>query len=119
MGFKEWVANAPVAVYGPFILRKDEVERLSGEDAGKHPLAGVEAFLENGEELQKRITATRLIAVGIFAFAFKKKRGGESFLTIQGDGFAWVVEVPAKKRGDAQRFVSQLRAQSHKVSAAS
>lgn len=119
MGFREWVERAPVAVYGPFILRKDVVERTVGDDAGTHPLVGVEAFLEDGEALQARITATRLVLTGVFAFALKKKRGGESFLTIQGDGFAWVVEVPAKKRGDAQRFVSALRAQSHKVSATS
>lgn len=119
MGFKEWVANAPLAVYGPFALRENEVERVMGEDAGKHPLVGVEAFLEDGEALQARITATRLVLTGVFAFALKKKRGGESFLTIQGDGFAWVVEVPAKKRGDAQKFVSRLRAESHKVSSAS
>ena len=102
-------------MYGPFVLRDDVVERKYGDDAGKHPLVGVEAFLEDGETLQRRVTATRLVLTGVFAFALKKKRGGESFLTIQGDGFAWVVEVPAKKRGEAQKFVTQLRAQKHKI----
>lgn len=117
MGFKEWAAQAPIAKYGPFTLRKDSIQRPFGEDAGKYPLAGVEAFLEDGEALQKRITATRLLAVGVFAFALKKQRGGESFLTIQGDGFAWVVEVPAKNRGEAQKFVAKVRAQAHMAAA--
>lgn len=35
--------------------------------------------IEGPEQLQKRVTVTRLLAIGIFAFA-KKKKSGESFL---------------------------------------
>lgn len=35
--------------------------------------------IEGPEQLEKRITATRLITIGIFAFAFKKA-SGESFI---------------------------------------
>jgi hypothetical protein len=35
--------------------------------------------IEGPEQLEKRITATRLLTIGIFAFAFKKARG-ESFI---------------------------------------
>jgi hypothetical protein len=117
MGFKEWVADVPVATFGPFHLRKDSIERVVGEDKGKHPLAGVEVTLEDGEALRRRVTATRVLATGVFALALRKQSGGESFLTIQGDGFAWVYEVPAKKRGDAVKFVAKVRAQAHTVSA--
>jgi len=113
MGFKDWVADAPVATFSPFMLRKDSVERVGGPDKGRHSLEAVEVFLEDGEALRSRVTATRLLATGIFAFALKKKSGGESFLTIQGPGFAWVVEVPAKKRGDAQKFAAALRSRAH------
>lgn len=114
MGFKEWVADAPVATFGPFHLRKDSIEKLGG-DGGRYPLVGVEVSLEDGEALRRRVTATRVLATGVFALALKKSSGGESFLTIQGDGFAWVHDVPAKKRGDAMKFVTKVRAQAHKV----
>jgi hypothetical protein len=38
-----------------------------------------EFSIEGPEQLQKRVTVTRLVAIGIFAFA-KKKASGESFL---------------------------------------
>ncbi len=38
-----------------------------------------EFSVEGPEQLQKRVTVTRLVAIGIFAFA-KKKASGESFL---------------------------------------
>ena len=39
----------------------------------------VEFAIEGPEQLQKRVTVTRLVAIGIFAFA-KKKASGETFL---------------------------------------
>jgi hypothetical protein len=39
----------------------------------------LEFSIEGPEQLQKRVTVTRLLAIGIFAFA-KKKASGESFL---------------------------------------
>jgi len=38
--------------------------------------------IEGPEQLQKRVTVTRLLAIGIFAFA-KKKASGESFLFVE------------------------------------
>ena len=46
------------------------------------PLNDVTARLESGSELQARVTMTRLVALGVFAFAAKKKKGGEKYLTI-------------------------------------
>ena len=39
----------------------------------------VEFSIEGPEQLQKRVTVTRLLAIGVFAFA-KKKSSGESFI---------------------------------------
>lgn len=41
-----------------------------------------EFSIEGPEQLQKRVTVTRLMAIGIFAFA-KKKSSGESFIFAQ------------------------------------
>lgn len=112
MGFlekmKQAAARGPVATYRPFVLYGDGYVEKLGE--GKHPVAGVDARVESGEELRSRVTATRLLTTGVFAFALKKKTGGTSFLTIEGPGFAWVEEVDRKRRADAVRFAAAVRA---------
>lgn len=107
MGFKDWVKNAPVATFGlseQIALYKDAVAK--GKE--RFPLDGVSARVESGSELESRVTATRLVAIGIFAFVAKKKKGGESFLTVEGPDFFWTVEVDRKKRGDAMTFVAKI-----------
>lgn len=109
MGIKEWAAKAPVATYGEFVLRKDGVEKLKGFGRESQGLDGVTAVVESGEALESRVTLTRLVALGVFAFAAKKKSGGTSFLLIEGPDFAWTQEV---KRGDfekAQKFAAAVR----------
>lgn len=109
MGFKNWVANAPIATYGDFILRKDNVQKQKGLSSERQGLDGVTAVVESGESLESRVTLTRLVAIGVFAFAAKKKSGGTSFLLIEGTDFAWTQEV---KRGDfekAQKFAAAVR----------
>ena len=74
--------------------------------------------LEDGEELQSRVTATRLLVLWVFAFAAKKKTGGNKFITVEGEDFLWALEVGRKKVSDAQKFVIKARqlmkkAQSH------
>ena len=108
MGFKDWVADAPVATFGNLTLRKDRVQKLDGFKKEEHPLDGVMARVESGAELDSRITATRLVSLGIFALAFKKKSGGEGYLTIEGPDFLWFVEVDRKKKGDAIKFAMKL-----------
>lgn len=119
MGFKEWVANAPVATFGltdQVVLYKERATRGKEE----HPLAGVTARVESGSDLEKRVTVTRLVAVGVFALLAKKKSGGEAYLTIEGPDFFWTVEVDRKKRGDAQAFAAKVNDQARKaVTAAS
>ena len=73
-----------------------------------HPLAGVSSHLESGSELESRVTATRLLLVGPFAFAFKKKKGGEKYITIDGSDFAMMIEVPRKQIKDAMKFVNSV-----------
>lgn len=76
----------------------------------KKSLSGVIARVESGSELQSRVTATRLLALGVFAFAAKKKKGGEKYLTIEGPDFVWTAEVKRDKKdiSKAMNFVSQI-----------
>ena len=74
-------------------------------------LEGVQARVESGSEIQSRVTATRLLAIGVFAFAAKKKSGGESYLTIEGPDFFWTIEVDRKKRSEAVAFAAKVNNQ--------
>lgn len=112
MGFKEWAekaaAAAPVAAFDGFVLRRDCVVKINAGKNEEQPLAGVTARVESGSDIQSRVTATRLLAIGVFAFAAKKKKGGEAYLTIEGPDFFWTAEVDRKKRSDAVKFAGKV-----------
>jgi hypothetical protein len=108
MGMREWAANAPMAMFGPFHLRKDSIKKVN---EGEFPLDGVAARVEAGADMESRVTATRLVALGVFAFAAKKKSGGEAYLTIEGPEFFWTETVDRKKRAAAQRFAALVNNQ--------
>ena len=107
--FKEKLAAGPVATFGDLVLYgSGEVGKAEGVKTVRHPVGGVTARVESGSALEKRVTATRLVAMGVFAFAAKKKRGGESWLTLESDQVFWSVEV---KRGDeakAREFAAKV-----------
>lgn len=65
--------------------------------------------LMEGSELESRLTLTRLAVAGIFAFALKKKSGGEKFLTIETKEAAHVVEVSRKEVGEASKIVAFVK----------
>lgn len=110
--FLDWLESGPIALYGNpatdgVTLYKDRVER--GRET--FPLAGVSARVESGQELSSRVTVTRLLAIGLFAFAAKKKSGGEVYLTIEGPGFFWSLEVNRKKQSAARKFAAAVNNQ--------
>lgn len=116
MGFRDWVADAPIATFSGksdnVILRKDRIELQRGLKRETIPLSEVTSVsLESGSELQSRITATRLVAFGVFALAMKKKSGGEKFLTIESASAYWAVEVDRKHVSDAARFMTTIKGQ--------
>lgn len=93
-------------------LRKDRLELQHGLKRETIPLSEVTSVsLESGSELQSRITATRLVAFGVFALAMKKKSGGEKFLTIESASSYWAVEVDRKHVSDAMRFIAKIKSQ--------
>lgn len=81
----------------------------------KHPIDGVTASVLDGSALESRVTLTRLLLVGVFALAFKKRKGGEKYLTIEGPDFAWMAEVDRKHVGDAMRFATKVQNQARKA----
>lgn len=80
-----------------------------------HPLEGVTASVLDGSALESRVTLTRLLLVGVFALAFKKRKGGEKYLTVEGPDFAWMAEADRKHVGDAMRFATKIQNQTRKA----
>lgn len=115
MGIKKFLTDRPVASFGLFLLYGDRIRYMQAGKEGQ-PLLGVEAVVESGEALQKRVTLTRLVGLGVFAFAAKKKSGGESYLLIEGPDFAWSFEVKRGEQGAARAFAAAVNNQVRAVS---
>jgi len=79
------------------------------------PVAGAVARVESGADVRRRVTAARFIMLSpLIAFA-AKKQVGHVFLTVEGDGFEFAVEVPVKKESDARKFAAKINnASKHK-----
>ena len=108
---KAKAAAGPVASYGGLVLYgSGEVGRVRDKGVGhdRVPVVGVSARVESGSELEKRVTATRLVALGVFAFGAKKKRGGESWLTVEGPDVFWTVEVDRGGERKAREFAVKV-----------
>lgn len=104
MGLGEWLEKQSIAAFLRVSLYRDRIEH-KGET---HRLDGVSARVEDGSELESRVTMTRMAALGLFAFAVKKKRGGEKYLTIEGPDFFWTLEVDRDEQGDARKFAAKI-----------
>lgn len=74
-------------------------------------VAGARATVETDGEVVRRFTATRLVALGPLALAFRKKKDRrELYLTVEGHGFAFVVECDPKKGAEARKFAALINA---------
>ena len=71
------------------------------------PVKGAVARVEQGADIQRRVSLGRMAATGLLALRHKKLTG-HVFLTIEGDGFDIAVEVPAKKEADARKFAAKV-----------
>lgn len=95
---------------GTLQLYPDGVDYMAGFKKSTIPLASIQSVsLEEGADLESRITATRLVLVGVFALAIKKKKGGEKYLTIESDDAFVVVKVPRKNIDKAHKFSAAVR----------
>lgn len=82
-----------------------------GEPIQRIPLTDVVSIeVEDGEAAQARVTATRLVALGIFAFAAKKKSGGDKWLMIETRRALLTLHFDRKAVDGLMRFVAHTRA---------
>lgn len=72
---------------------------------GSGSVAGVHASVDS--QVSKRITATRLVTIGVFALAAKKKTGAQ-FLSIDGPDIASVVQCPVDDAMKAREFAVKI-----------
>lgn len=82
-----------------------------GEPIQRIPLTDVVSIeVEDGEAAQARVTATRLVALGILAFAAKKKSGGYKWLMIETRSALLTLHFERKAVDGLMRFVAHTRA---------
>lgn len=74
------------------------------------PTDVVDIVVEDGQAASKRLTATRVAAVGIFALAIKKKVAATKFLIVETIDDAHVVELDVKRYGEARSFAAKAMA---------
>lgn len=80
-------------------------ERWIDTPHGSGPVAGTTASVD--AQISSRITATRLLAVGVFALAAKKKTG-TVFLSIDNPHVASIIECPVDDNARARSFAVTL-----------
>lgn len=82
-----------------------------GEPIQRIPLTDVVSIeVEDGEAMQARVTATRLVTLGILAFAAKKKSGGDKWLMIETRRALLTLHFDRKAVDGLMRFVAHTRA---------
>jgi hypothetical protein len=69
-----------------------------------------ELEVEGADAIQKRITASRLLTIGVFAFAFKKKTGEAfAFLSFKNNREALVFKFPKRSEPEVKAFFAPIR----------
>ncbi len=89
--------------------------RVITYEGASHPVAGAHARVETHGEIKKRVTVTRVAAMGVFALAARKKISN-LFLTIEHDNYQLAIPVPLKKRAEALTFASRINTISRSAS---
>ena len=83
------------------------------------PIATCEARVESAGEIDRRLSATRVIATGGLGLFWKKKVDSrEVYLTIDGPDAGWMLELKPKKQAKARRFATEFNAAAKKAALA-
>lgn len=91
-------------------VRGGTVRQLGG-DKVRGPVAGAVASVTTEGEIRSRITATRLVTMGVFAFAAKKKTDArETFILIEHPDYVLCQSVPGARTADAQQWAARFNA---------
>jgi|SRR5690625_4471856 len=107
-----WLNASPVIFT---LYENGYIQRQEGFTKETHSLEDVVIELDEGSALESRFTATRIFLIGVFALAFKKKKGGEKFLLVFNDEFQWLDEIDRKKIGDATQFLHKVKAKQREL----
>lgn len=87
---------------------------------GSGPVAGTTARVESAGEIDRRLSATRVILTGPLGLFWKKKKDSRQvFLTVEGPGYSIVEEVGPKEQKAARQFAAKLTAMGSRPAAAS
>ena len=72
-------------------------------------VVGVTATVETAGEITRRVTATRILATGVFALALKKKKDDrELYLIVEGETFSFAAECDPKQGSTARQFAAAI-----------
>jgi hypothetical protein len=86
-------------------------DRIESKQGGGGPIAGARAIVDTAGEIDKRITATRLILTGPFAFGLRKKKDNrELYLLVEGRGWAISKELRPNQGAEARAFAARINA---------
>jgi hypothetical protein len=70
---------------------------------------GANATVDSAGEIEKRITATRIVFTGVFALAWRKKKDNrELYLLVGGYDFSMVAAVDPKETIGARKFAAAI-----------
>jgi hypothetical protein len=95
------------STFGSIALANDRIVSKQGSGT----VAGATATVGTKGDIERRITATRLLLTGPFALAFRKKRDHrELHLLIEGRGFAIIEPVRKSAERQARRFAANVNA---------
>jgi len=93
--------------YEGITIHEDRIE--SKEGGG--PLPGARAIVDTAGEIDKRITATRLILTGPLAFGLRKKKDNrELYLLVEGQGWAISKQLRPDQGAKARAFAARINA---------
>lgn len=85
-----------------------EVPRLLGRGG---PIAGATAHVETSGDVQRRVTATRVLTTGVFALGMRKKKDSRKvFFTVEGVGWSVSVTLPPETEARARAFAARVNA---------
>lgn len=88
-------ADGVTAAFSTFRLTATEL--IDRKDGTHYPLRGAVARVEDSGTVNRRITATRVLALGVFAAAAPKKLDDrELYFSIESSGYAVVRAIPLK-----------------------
>jgi hypothetical protein len=82
---------------------------VTSNDSARLLVAGAQAAVETGADVRSRVTVTRLVALGVFALA-ARKRAGHVYITFTapGEGVIHMVPVPVKHEAKARAWAAEF-----------